>query len=164
MVKNVPISKVKANKGNPRFIRDEKFAKLVKSLREVPDMAKLRPIIVNAEMVVLGGNMRLKAMQELKWETVPVIVADNLTRQQQAEFVIKDNVGFGEWNWEMLANQWDADLITDWGLDIPHFDGELPEDNGEDIDPNALLVEGTPEQLEDLLTELNTRGFKVKFK
>lgn len=164
MVKQVPISKVKANKGNPRFIRDEKFAKLVKSLREFPDMAKLRPIIVNAEMVVLGGNMRLKAMQELKWETVPVIVAENLTRQQQAEFVIKDNVGFGEWDWEMLANQWDADLLTDWGLDIPHFDGELPEDNGEDIDPNALLVEGTPEQLEDLLTELNTRGFKVKFK
>ena len=164
MVNQVPISKVKANKGNPRFIRDEKFTKLVKSLREFPDMAKLRPIIVNAEMVVLGGNMRLKAMQELKWETVPVIVAENLTRQQQAEFVIKDNVGFGEWNWEMLANQWDADLLTDLGLDIPHFDGELPEDNGEDIDPNALLVQGTPEQLEDLLTELNTRGFKVKFK
>ena len=164
MVNQVPISKVKANKGNPRFIRDEKFAKLVKSLREFPDMAKLRPIIVNAEMVVLGGNMRLKAMQELKWETVPVIVAENLTREQQAEFVIKDNVGFGEWNWEMLANQWDADLLTDWGLDIPHFDGQLPEDNGEDIDPNALLVEGTAEQLEDLLTELNTRGFKVKFK
>ena len=164
MVNQVPISKVKANKGNPRFIRDEKFTKLVKSLREFPDMAKLRPIIVNAEMVVLGGNMRLKAMQELKWETVPVIVAENLTRQQQAEFVIKDNVGFGEWDWEMLANQWDADLLTDWGLDIPHFDGELPEDNPEDSDPNALLVEGTAEQLEDLLTELNTRGFKVKFK
>ena len=164
MVKQVPIGKIKPNKGNPRFIRDEKFTKLVKSLREFPDMAKLRPIIVNAEMVVLGGNMRLKAMQELKWETVPVIVAENLTRQQQAEFVIKDNVGFGEWDWEMLANQWDADLLTDWGLDIPHFDGELPEDNPEDSDPNALLVEGTAEQLEDLLTELNTRGFKVKFK
>lgn len=164
MVKNVPIGKVKPNKDNPRFIRDEKFTKLVKSLREFPDMAKLRPLIVNAEMVVLGGNMRLKAMQELKWESVPVIVADNLTPEQQAEFIIKDNVGFGEWDWEMLANQWDAELLTDWGLDIPHFDGELPEDNGEDIDPNALLVEGTPEQLEDLLTELNTRGFKVKFK
>lgn len=164
MVNQVPISKVKPNKGNPRFIRDEKFAKLVKSLREFPDMAKLRPIIVNAEMVVLGGNMRLKAMQELKWETVPVIVADNLTPEQQAEFIIKDNVGFGDWDWEMLANQWDADLLTDWGLDIPHFDGELPEDNGKDIDPNALLVEGTAEQLEDLLTELNTRGFKVKLK
>ena len=164
MVKNVPIGWVSINKDNPRFIRDEKFTKLVKSLREFPDMAKLRPLIVNAEMVVLGGNMRLKAMQELKWETVPVIVAENLTPEQEAEFIIKDNVGFGEWDWEMLANQWDADLLTDWGLDIPHFDGELPEDNGEDIDPNALLVEGTPEQLEDLLTELNTRGFKVKFK
>ena len=132
MVNQVPISKVKANKGNPRFIRDEKFAKLVKSLREFPDMAKLRPIIVNAEMVVLGGNMRLKAMQELKWETVPVIVAENLTRAQQAEFVIKDNVGFGEWNWEMLANQWDADLLTDWGLDIPHLEPELELEAEED--------------------------------
>ena len=132
MVKNVPISKVKANKGNQRFIRDEKFTKLVKSLREFPDMAKLRPIIVNAEMVVLGGNMRLKAMQELKWETVPVIVADNLTPEQQAEFVIKDNVGFGEWDWEMLANQWDADLLTDWGLDIPHFEPELELEAEED--------------------------------
>lgn len=164
MVKQVPIGKVKPNKDNPRFIRDEKFTKLVKSLREFPDMAQLRPLIVNAEMVVLGGNMRLRAMQELKWEKVPVIVAENLTHEQQAEFVIKDNVGFGEWNWEMLANQWDAELLTDWGLDIPNFDGELPEDNPEDSEPNALLVEGTPEQLEDLLTELNTRGFKVKFK
>jgi len=164
MVKQVPISKVKPNKGNPRFIRDEKFAKLVKSLREFPDMAQLRPLIVNAEMVVLGGNMRLKAMQELKWETVPVIVAKNLTPEQQREFTIKDNLSYGENDWEMLANQWDAELLTDWGMDIPHFDGELPEDNPEDSDPNALLVEGTPEQLEDLLTELNTRGFKVKFK
>ncbi len=164
MVKHLPIGKVKPNKDNPRFIRDEKFTKLVKSLREFPDMAQLRPLIVNAEMVVLGGNMRLKAMQELKWETVPVIVAENLTAEQQAEFVIKDNVGFGEWNWEMLANQWDAELLTDWGLDIPHFDGELPGDNPEDSEANALLVEGTAEQLEDLLTELNTRGFKVKFK
>lgn len=164
MVKQVPISKVKANKGNPRFIRDEKFAKLVKSLREFPDMAQLRPLIVNAEMVVLGGNMRLKAMQELKWETVPVIVAENLTPEQEREFTIKDNLSYGENDWEMLANQWDAELLTDWGMDIPGFDTELPEDNPEDSEPNALLVEGTPEQLEDLLTELNTRGFKVKFK
>jgi len=87
-----------------------------------------------------------------------------LTPEQQREFTIKDNLSYGENDWEMLANQWDADLLTDWGLDIPGFDGELPEDSPEDSDPNALLVEGTPEQLEDLLTELNTRGFKVKFK
>ena len=127
-------------------------------------MLELRPIVVDSNMVVLGGNMRLKACLAAGLKEVPIIVADKLTDAQKAEFVIKDNVGFGEWDWEMLANQWDADLLTDWGLDIPHFDGELPEDNGEDIDPNALLVEGTPEQLEDLLTELNTRGFKVKFK
>ena len=133
MVKQVPIDWVSINKDNPRFIRDEKFTKLVKSLREFPDMAQLRPLIVNAEMVVLGGNMRLRAMQELKWENVPVIVAENLTHEQQAEFVIKDNVGFGEWNWEMLANQWDAELLTDWGLDIPHFGHEI-----NDLDENDL--------------------------
>jgi DNA modification methylase len=132
MVKHLPIGKIKPNKDNPRFIRDEKFTKLVKSLREFPDMAQLRPLIVNAEMVVLGGNMRLKAMQELKWETVPVIVAENLTPEQEAEFIIKDNVGFGEWDWEMLANQWDADLLTDWGLDIPHFEPELELEAEED--------------------------------
>ena len=164
MVKNVPIDWVSINKDNPRFIRDEKFTKLVKSLREFPDMAKLRPLIVNAEMVVLGGNMRLRAMQMLNWETLAVIVPENLTPEQQQEFIIKDNLSYGEHNWEMLANQWDAELLTDWGLDIPHFDGELPEDSPEDSESNALLVEGTPEQLEDLLTELNTRGFKVKFK
>ena len=152
MVNYVPISKVKPNKGNPRFIRDEKFTKLVKSLREFPDMAKLRPLIVNAEMVVLGGNMRLKAMQELKWETVPVIVADNLTPEQQAEFVIKDNVGFGDWDWEMLANQWDADLLTDWGLDIPHFEPEPQIDDliGEEKNKPATLkiTFESPEQLQ----------------
>lgn len=132
MVNQVPISKVKPNKGNPRFIRDEKFAKLVKSLREFPDMAKLRPLIVNAEMVVLGGNMRLKAMQEIGWKEVPIIVAENLTPEQEAEFIIKDNVGFGEWDWEMLANQWDAELLTDWGLDIPHFEPELELEAEED--------------------------------
>jgi hypothetical protein len=164
MAKLVPIGSVKGNSRNPRFIRDEKFKKLVSSLVEFPEMATLRPLVVDETMTVLGGNMRLKAMQELKWKEVPVVVAEGLTDAQKDEFVIKDNVGFGEWDWEMLANQWDADLLTDWGLDIPHFDGELPEDNPEDSEPNALLVEGTAEQLEDLLTELNTRGFKVKFK
>lgn len=132
MVKQLPIGKIKPNKDNPRFIRDEKFTKLVKSLREFPDMAQLRPLIVNAEMVVLGGNMRLKAMQELKWETVPVIVAENLTPEQQREFTIKDNLSYGENDWEMLANQWDAELLTDWGLDIPHFEPELELEAQED--------------------------------
>jgi hypothetical protein len=122
MVKLVPIGSVKGNSRNPRFIRDEKFKKLVASLVEFPKMAHLRPLVVDETMTVLGGNMRLKAMQELKWKEVPIVVAEGLTDAQKDEFVIKDNVGFGDWNWEQLANEWDAEELTRWGLDIPGFD------------------------------------------
>ena len=132
MVKLVPIGSVKGNSRNPRFIRDEKFKKLVASLVEFPEMATLRPIVVDETMTVLGGNMRLKAMQELKWKEVPILVAEGLTDAQKDEFVIKDNVGFGDWNWETLANEWDAELLTDWGLDIPHFEPELELEAEED--------------------------------
>ena len=122
MVKLVPIGSVKGNSRNPRFIRDEKFKKLVASLVEFPEMATLRPLVVDENMTVLGGNMRLKAMQELKWKEVPIVVAEGLTDAQKDEFIIKDNVGFGDWNWEQLANEWDAEELTRWGLDIPGFD------------------------------------------
>jgi hypothetical protein len=121
MVKLVAIGSVKGNSRNPRFIRDEKFKKLVASLVEFPEMATLRPLVVDENMTVLGGNMRLKAMQELKWKEVPVVVAEGLTDAQKDEFVIKDNVGFGDWNWETLANEWDAEELTRWGLDIPNY-------------------------------------------
>jgi len=121
MVKLVPIGSVKGNSRNPRFIRDEKFKKLVASLVEFPEMANLRPLVVDENMTVLGGNMRLKAMQELKWKEVPIVVAEGLTDAQKDEFVIKDNVGFGDWNWEQLANEWDAEELTRWGLDIPNY-------------------------------------------
>jgi hypothetical protein len=121
MVKLVKIGSVKGNSRNPRFIRDEKFKKLVASLVEFPEMATLRPLVVDENMTVLGGNMRLKAMQELKWKEVPIVVAEGLTDAQKDEFVIKDNVGFGDWNWEQLANEWDAEELTRWGLDIPNY-------------------------------------------
>ena len=130
MVKLVPIGSVKGNSRNPRFIRDEKFKKLVASLVEFPEMATLRPLVVDETMTVLGGNMRLKAMQELKWKEVPIVVAEGLTDAQKDEFIIKDNVGFGDWNWETLANEWDAEELTRWGLDIPGFD---PEPDYEDL-------------------------------
>jgi DNA modification methylase len=132
MVKLVPIGSVKGNSRNPRFIRDEKFKKLVASLVEFPEMANLRPLVVDENMTVLGGNMRLKAMQELKWKEVPVVVAEGLTDAQKDEFVIKDNVGFGDWNWEQLANEWDAEELTRWGLDIPGFDVDLELEAEED--------------------------------
>ena len=132
MVKLVPIGSVKGNSRNPRFIRDEKFKKLVASLVEFPEMARLRPLVVDESMTVLGGNMRLKAMQELKWKEVPIVVAEGLTDAQKDEFVIKDNVGFGEWDWENLANEWDAEELTRWGLDIPGFDVDLELEAEED--------------------------------
>lgn len=121
------ITEVKANPNNPRIIKDDKFAKLVKSIQEFPEMLKLRPIVVNEDMVVLGGNMRLKACKEAGLREVPVIKASDLTEEQQKQFIIKDNVGFGEWDWEALANQWDSEELEDWGLDIPNFDKYITE-------------------------------------
>jgi hypothetical protein len=121
-MKRVPISQVIPNPTNPRIIKDDKFKKLVKSIEEFPQMLELRPIVVDSNMVVLGGNMRLKACIAAGLKEVPIIVADNLTEQQQAEFIIKDNVGFGEWDWDLLANQWDVEALEDWGLDVGGFD------------------------------------------
>lgn len=132
MGKLFKISEVKPNPNNPRVIKDDKFAKLVKSLKDFPDMAKVRPIVVNTDMVVLGGNMRLKAMKEAGWKEVPVEVVD-WPEDKQREFIIKDNVGFGEWDWEMLGNEWEVEQLEDWGLDIPDFkvEAEAQEDDYE---------------------------------
>jgi len=133
MIQNVPINTVKANPNNPRIIKDDKFAKLVKSINEFPQMLKLRPIVVNDDMVVLGGNMRLKACKEAGLKEIPIIKASELTEQQQKEFIVKDNVGYGEWDWNDLANNWDADQLQDWGLDIPGFDAEVIEAEEDDF-------------------------------
>jgi len=126
----VKISDIKTNPNNPRLIKDEKFLKLVKSIKDFPEMLKIRPIVVNEHMIVLGGNMRLKACKEAGLKEVPIIKASDLTEKQQREFIIKDNVGFGEWDWEMIANEWDIEQVTEWGLDIPGFD--LKQDAQED--------------------------------
>ena len=120
----VKISDVKVNPNNPRLIKDDKFAKLVQSIKDLPQMLAIRPIVVNTDMVVLGGNMRLKACKEAGLKEVPIIIADNLTEEQQREFLIKDNVSGGEWDWQMLANDWDTVQLNDWGLDIPNFEPE----------------------------------------
>jgi hypothetical protein len=107
------------NAENPRIIKDDKFKKLVQSIKDFPEMLEIRPIVVNNEMMILGGNMRLKAIQEIGIKEVPIIKAENLTEQQQREFLIKDNVGFGEWDWDALANDWDYKELVDWALDVP---------------------------------------------
>ena len=128
----VKISEVKANPNNPRLIKDDKFKKMVKSIQEFPEMLSIRPIVVNADMIVLGGNMRLKACKEAGLKEVDIIKADDLTEEQQKQFIIKDNVGFGEWDWEDLANNWDAEQLTDWGLDIPDFK-QIEESEADDL-------------------------------
>jgi ParB-like chromosome segregation protein Spo0J len=120
MIKKVNISEVISNPNNPRLIKDDKFKKLVKSIQDFPDMLNVRPIVVNKDMVVLGGNMRLKAIKEAGIKEINVDIVD-WNEQQQKEFIVKDNVGYGEWDWDDLANNWDEELLTDWGLDLPNF-------------------------------------------
>jgi len=115
------ITQIKPNPNNPRIIKDSKFKQLVKSIQDFPQMLELRPIVIDENNVVLGGNMRLKACIEAGLTDVPVKVA-TLSEQQKNEFIIKDNVGFGEWDWDDLANNWNVEELTEWGLDIPNFD------------------------------------------
>lgn len=116
------INEVKLNPNNPRLIKDDNFTKLVQSIKDFPEMLDIRPIVVNQDMVILGGNMRFKACKEAGLKEVPIIVADNLTEEQQREFLIKDNTSGGEWDFEMLANEWDVEQLEEWGLDIPNFE------------------------------------------
>jgi hypothetical protein len=115
-MKRVKINEVKSNPNNPRVIKDEKFQKLVQSLKDFPDMAEVRPIVVNTDMIVLGGNMRLKAMKEAGWKDVPIEIVD-WPEDKQRQFVIKDNVGYGEWDWELIVKDWPE--AEEWGLDVP---------------------------------------------
>jgi len=144
----VKIGLVKSNPDNPRLIKDDKFKKLVKSLQEFPEMANVRPIVVNGDMVVLGGNMRLKAMQEAGWKDVPIEVVD-WSEEKQREFIIKDNVGFGEWDWSLIANEWDAEQVAEWGLDVPIFDEEIDKlKDGEEIElPQSVQLEPPKEYI-----------------
>jgi site-specific DNA-methyltransferase (adenine-specific) len=142
----IKISKIKSNPNNPRIIKDDKFKKLCKSISELPKMMELRPIVVDENFVVQGGNMRLKALNELNYKEIPdswVKQAKDFTEDELKEFIIKDNVGFGEWDWDDLANNWDVEKLEDWGLDIPDFavkeleaeedDYEIPEEIKTDI-------------------------------
>jgi ParB-like chromosome segregation protein Spo0J len=157
-IQKVKIQEVKLNPNNPRLIKDDKFKKLVKSIQELPEMLEIRPIVVNADMIVLGGNMRLKACKEAGLKEVPIIIADNLTEEQQREFLIKDNVSGGEWDFEMLANEWDVEQLEDWGLDLPIF---MEEPSYEDLigeeknKPATMKITFTsPEQLQKAEIEI----------
>jgi hypothetical protein len=124
------LSALKANPNNPRVIRDARFEKLKNSIQEFPKMMKLRPIVVDNTSMILGGNMRLRALQDLGYKEVPdewVKQADELTEDEKRRFIIADNVGFGDWEWETLANEWDAGELEEWGLELPGWESEETE-------------------------------------
>jgi len=140
------ISEIKSNPNNPRVIKDERFKKLVKSIEEFPKMMELRPMVVNSDNIVLGGNMRLKALKELGYKDIPdewVKRADELTEDETRRFIIADNVGFGEHDWEMLANEWDTQELEDWGLEGFPFDEatELEAEEDDYEEPDNMQVD-----------------------
>lgn len=154
--KLVKLSQIKSNPNNPRIIKDDKFQKLVKSITEFPEMLNLRPIVVNDDMIVLGGNMRLKACKEAGLKQVPVIMASELTEEQQRRFIIADNVGYGEWDWSMLANEWDAVELGDWGLDV----WQQPSD------VDYSILDGADDSLDNQLNELSNgvkKAIQIEF-
>lgn len=153
------IAEIKPNPKNPRVIRDEKFKKLVASLTEFPQMLEKRPLVcftdnADGKLVVLGGNMRLRAAQEIGIKELPVMLADDWTAEQHAEFLIKDNVGFGEWNWEELANEWDSDKLDAWGLDVPGFSSEP--------DYSILDDDDVSEQLDEMASGVK-KAIQIEF-
>jgi len=167
-MERVNIKQVLPNPDNPRFIKDYKFEKLVKSIKEFPQMLDLRPIVVNQDMIVLGGNMRLKACEEAGLTEVPIIFADNLTPEQEKEFIIKDNSSFGEWDWDLLANEWNVDQLADWGIDIPNFD--IDNDNEDEKDLSDQLEQSfkieidleSEEEQEKMYNQLIADGYKCR--
>jgi hypothetical protein len=152
-IEDIQISKIKANPNNPRVIKDDRFLKLVKSIQDFPEMLKARPIVVNSEFVVLGGNQRLKAAKEAGLKKIPTIIAEGFTKEQEDEFVIKDNVSSGEWDFFAVVQDWGHLDIKEWGVDIelPTFDGDPfnPE-----IEPTTQVSDVTKEEIEKRAKEL----------
>lgn len=155
-VKLTKIGDIKMNPNNPRTIKDDKFRQLVKSITEFPKMLELRPIVVNDDMIVLGGNMRLKACKEAGLTQIPVIKASELTDEEQRQFIIKDNVGYGEWDFSMLKNDYSTDELEDWGLDIPDFTIPTP------IDYSALDGEDISDRLDEM-TDGVRKAIQIEF-
>ena len=163
-MQKVKINSIKTNPKNPRLIKDDKFKKLVKSIQEFPQMLELRPIVVDENNIILGGNMRYKACIEAGLKEIYILKAEDLTEQQKDEFIVKDNVGFGEWDWDILANEWDTDKLQDWGLDLPIYfndsdelgtDFNLPEgDKAPFQQMTFTLADEQAEQIKNAITDI----------
>jgi hypothetical protein len=158
MVQKIKIQKINHNAKNPRLIKDEKFKKLVNSIKEFPDMLKIRPIVIDENNVILGGNMRLRACKEAGLKEVWIEKIENFTEEQKKEFIVKDNVGFGDWDWDILANEWDNIKLNEWGMDVwqPQKDLDLEDffvqDNSEPAEEkNKIILEYTEEDYNKIL-------------
>lgn len=131
-IQMVKINQLRLNDQNPRFIRDHKFKKLVKSIQSFGKMLEIRPIVVDENMMILGGNMRFRACKAAGLDEIPVMIVSGLSDSEKNEFVVKDNVGFGEWDFEMLGNQFEHDQLLDWGMDVPTFNDPEPDENDDE--------------------------------
>ena len=151
------INKIQSNVSNPRIIKDNKFKKLVQSIKDFPEMLELRPIVIDENNIILGGNMRYKACIEAGLKEVPVKIAKGLTVEQKQEFIIKDNVGFGEWEWDMLANNWDNVKLGEWGMDIWQPEKEVDYSVLEDIDLGNTLEEKQEGVMRGIVIEFDTK-------
>ena len=141
-IEKVKIGTISQNPDNPRIIKGDKFNKLVKSIEDFPEMLKIRPIVVNIDNVILGGNMRYKASIKAGLKEVYIIRAEGLTEDQQKEFIAKDNVGFGEWDWDILGNEWDAKELEEWGMDgFPFEDIVLEAEEDDYSEPDNMKVD-----------------------
>lgn len=157
----VKLTDIKVNPNNPRLIKDYKFKQLVQSIKDFPEMLNIRPIVVNKDMIILGGNMRYKACKEAGLKEIPIIVAD-LPEDKQREFLIKDNVSGGEWDWDILANEWDAEQLSDWGLDVPTFEDIEDEQHEKTIEEltNMIAVSLNEKEMEIWLHTKEKLGIK----
>lgn len=176
-IEYVKIHEVRENSRNPRVLKDNNFKRLVKSIKELPKMLELRPIVVDEDMVVLGGNMRLKACIEAKMTEIPIIRANELTKEEQKQFIVKDNAHFGEWDFDMLANEFDYDFLIENNIDVPKvFDAleeELEEINQSfDLDPeeeekeqfSSFVIVCNSEKQDDAIRDFFNLGVKTQSK
>lgn len=131
------ISQLKLTDANPRYIRDEKFKKLCQSLEDFPEMLEVRKVIINEDFEVLAGNMRVRAALHLGWSTIPVQIV-KWDKKKQQRFIIQDNIEFGDWDWDKLANDWDMEDLTDWGLEL-HFIDEDEQDDEETLESEKTV-------------------------
>ena len=162
------INELKPNESNPRIIKEAKFKKLVKSIKDFPEMLELRPIILDENNVILGGNMRYKACVAAGLKEVPVKIAKGLTEEQKEEFIVKDNVGFGEWDWDILGNEWNNEKLGEWGMDVWQPEEAVDYSVLDDLDlgstlsdkeegvKRAIQIEFEPEHYDQAVLLINT--------